>query len=252
MSAFAGGGPTELRRANGPLLAVDHLDAGYGEVQVLWDVTLEVRPGEVVALIGSNGAGKSTLLWAISGLLKPRAGSIRLDGRPIGGASPHGIVALGATQVPQGRRLFPGLTVEENLLQGAYHRRDVGSIREDLEFVLMLFPRMRERLRQPAGSLSGGEQQMCAVGRGLMARPKILLVDELSLGLAPIVVEAIYEAVARVRERGMTVLIVEQDVQTALEQADRGYVLEVGRIVMEGRAKDLMEDPQVKQAYLGL
>ncbi len=252
MSASAGGAPNQTPPSNGPLLAVEHLDAGYGEVQVLWDVTLEVRPGEVVALIGGNGAGKSTLLWAISGLLRPRAGRILLDGRPIGGAPPSAIVALGATQVPQGRRLFPGLTVEENLLQGAYHRRDADGIREDLEFVLVLFPRMKERLHQPAGSLSGGEQQMCAVGRGLMARPKILLVDELSLGLAPIVVEAIYEAVARVRERGMTVLIVEQDVQTALEQADRGYVLEVGRIVMAGPAKDLMADPQIKQAYLGL
>jgi branched-chain amino acid transport system ATP-binding protein len=251
VSASAGGAPNRPP-SNGPLLAIEHLDAGYGEVQVLWDVTLEVRPGEVVALIGSNGAGKSTLLWAISGLLKPRGGSILLDGRPIGGAPPSAIVGLGATQVPQGRRLFPGLTVEENLLQGAYHRRDAEGIREDLDFVLVLFPRMKERLHQPAGSLSGGEQQMCAVGRGLMARPKILLVDELSLGLAPIVVEAIYEAVARVRERGMTVLIVEQDVQTALEQADRGYVLEVGRIVMAGSAKDLMADPQIKQAYLGL
>ena len=237
---------------SGAMLAIEHLDAGYGDVQVLWDVSLEVGAGEVVALIGGNGAGKSTLLWTISGLLKPRSGAIRFDGRRIDGAPPDAIVAAGVTQVPQGRRLFPGLTIEDNLLQGAYQRRDADGVREDLEFVLTLFPRMRERLRQPAGSLSGGEQQMCAMGRGLMARPRILMVDELSLGLAPIVVEAIYEAVAKVRERGMTVLIVEQDVQLALEQASRGYVLDVGRIVMSGPARQLMEDPRVKEAYLGI
>ncbi|MFI5168378.1 MAG: ABC transporter ATP-binding protein [Thermoanaerobaculales bacterium] len=234
------------------MLAVEHLNAGYDEVQVLWDVSLEVRAGEVVALIGANGAGKSTLLWTISGLLTPRSGSIRLEGDLLDGTPPNAIVARGVTQVPQGRRLFPGLTVEDNLLQGAFHRRDGDGVREDLEFVLALFPRMRERLRQPAGSLSGGEQQMCAVARGLMARPKLLMVDELSLGLAPIVVEAIYEAVAKVRERGMTVLVVEQDVQLALEQADRGYVLDVGRVVMSGPARELMEDPHIKQAYLGI
>ena len=244
--ARSGGLPDE------PMLAIEHLDASYGEVQVLWDVSLEVWPGEVVALIGANGAGKSTLLWTISGLLAPRSGSIHMSDRRIDGVSPNAVVALGITQVPQGRRLFPGLTVEDNLLQGAYHRRDGDGIKDDLEFVLTLFPRMRERLRQPAGSLSGGEQQMCAVGRGLMARPKLLMVDELSLGLAPIVVEAIYEAVTRVRERGMTVLIVEQDVQLALEQADRGYVLDVGRVVMSGPARELMADPHIKQAYLGI
>ena len=252
MSAAAPVGAHDAAMAGEPMLAIEHLDAGYGDVQVLWDVSLEVRPGEVVALIGANGAGKSTLLWTISGLLPPRSGSTRLTGRRIDGLSPSAVVGLGVTQVPQGRRLFPGLTVEENLLQGAYHRRDGGAINEDLEFVLALFPRMRERLRQPAGSLSGGEQQMCAVGRGLMARPKLLMVDELSLGLAPIVVEAIYEAVTKVRERGMTVFIVEQDVQLALEQADRGYVLDVGRIVMSGPARELMADPHIKQAYLGI
>jgi branched-chain amino acid transport system ATP-binding protein len=234
------------------VLRIDRLNAGYGDVQVLWDITLEIQTGEVVALIGSNGAGKSTLLWTLSGLLKPMAGTILFDGESIGGASPDRIVTLGITQVPQGRRLFAGLTVKENLLQGAYGRASPAELNEDLDFVLDLFPRMKERLRQPAGSLSGGEQQMCAVGRGLMARPKMLLVDELSLGLAPIVVEAIYEAVAQVRARGMTVLIVEQDVQIALEQADRGYVLDVGHLIMSGTSADLMANPKIKEAYLGI
>jgi branched-chain amino acid transport system ATP-binding protein len=234
------------------MLKIEHLNSGYGDIQVLWDVSLEIKPGEVVALIGSNGAGKSTLLWTISGLLKPKGGSITLDGQRIDGRLPDRIVSLGCSQVPQGRRLFPGLTVRENLLQGAYHRGDAAAVREDLDFVLTLFPRMKERLHQPAGSLSGGEQQMCAVGRGLMARPKLLMVDELSLGLAPIVVEAIYEAISQVRQRGMTVFIIEQDVQLALEQADRGYVLDVGRLVMSGTAKELMENPRIKEAYLGL
>jgi branched-chain amino acid transport system ATP-binding protein len=234
------------------MLRIDRLNAGYGDVQVLWDITLEIQTGEVVALIGSNGAGKSTLLWTLSGLLKPMAGTILFDGESIGGASPDRIVTLGITQVPQGRRLFAGLTVKENLLQGAYGRASPAELNEDLDFVLDLFPRMKERLHQPAGSLSGGEQQMCAVGRGLMARPKMLLVDELSLGLAPIVVEAIYEAVAQVRARGMTVLIVEQDVQIALEQADRGYVLDVGHLIMSGTSADLMANPKIKEAYLGI
>jgi len=234
------------------MLKIEHLNSGYGDIQVLWDISLEIKPGEVVALIGSNGAGKSTLLWTISGLLKPKGGSITLDGQRIDSLLPDRIVSLGCSQVPQGRRLFPGLTVRENLLQGAYPRGDAAAVREDLDFVLTLFPRMKERLYQPAGSLSGGEQQMCAVGRGLMARPKLLMVDELSLGLAPIVVEAIYEAISQVRRRGMTVFIIEQDVQLALEQADRGYVLDVGHVVMSGLAKDLMENPRIKQAYLGL
>jgi branched-chain amino acid transport system ATP-binding protein len=234
------------------MLNIDNLNSGYGDIQVLWDISLQVREGEVVALIGSNGAGKSTLLWTISGLLKPKSGSITLGGQRIDGTSPDRIVSLGITQVPQGRRLFPGLTVRENLFQGAYSRNDAAGLREDLDFVLTLFPRMKERLNQPAGSLSGGEQQMCAVARGLMARPKLLMVDELSLGLAPIVVEAIYAAIVQVRQRGMTVFVVEQDVQLALEQADRGYVLDVGRLVMSGTAKELMENPRIKEAYLGL
>lgn len=234
------------------MLRIEHLNAGYGDVQVLWDISMEIQAGEVVALIGSNGAGKSTLLWTLSGLLKPMSGRIWLDDEDITEALPDRVVALGLTQVPQGRRLFAGLTIRENLLQGAYARRDAAGVAEDLEFVLDLFPRMRERLNQSAGSLSGGEQQMCAVGRGLMARPRMLMVDEVSLGLAPLVVEAIYEAVSRIRERGMTVFIVEQDVQTALEQADRGYVLDVGHLIMSGTSSDLLADPKIKEAYLGI
>ena len=234
------------------MLKIEHLNSGYGDIQVLWDISLEVHEGEVVALIGSNGAGKSTLLWTISGLLKPTSGSITFAGERIDGVSPDHIVSRGITQVPQGRRLFPGLTVRENLLQGAYSRNDGAGARKDMDFVLTLFPRMKERINQPAGSLSGGEQQMCAVARGLMARPKLLMVDELSLGLAPIVVEAIYAAIGQVRQRGMTVFVVEQDVQLALEQADRGYVLDVGHLVMNGTSKELMENPRIKETYLGI
>jgi branched-chain amino acid transport system ATP-binding protein len=234
------------------MLKIENLNVGYGDVQVLWDVNLEVNEGEVVALIGSNGAGKSTLLWTISGLLKPMSGTITFDGTPIHTAASDEIVSLGITQVPQGRRLFAALTVRENLMMGAYHRDDKEGVQEDYDFVIELFPRLGERIDLPAGSLSGGEQQMCAVGRGLMARPRLLMVDELSLGLAPILVEAIYEAVSRVRELGMTVLIVEQDVLIALEQADRGYVLDVGHITMIGPTQELLDDPRVKEAYLGL
>ncbi len=234
------------------MLHIEGLSAGYGDVQVLRDVSLSISAGEIVALIGSNGAGKSTFLWAVSGLIRPRGGSVVFDGKEISGASPDRVVELGLTHVPQGRRLFAGLTVRENLLQGAYARGRARDVSDDLDFVLELFPRMKERLNQPAGSLSGGEQQMCAVGRGLMARPRLLMIDELSLGLAPIVIEAIYEAIRRVRERGMTVLIVEQDVQIALEQADRAYVLDVGQIVMSGPARALLSDPRIQEAYLGI
>lgn len=234
------------------MLKVNALNVGYGDVQVLWDVDLAIHEGEAVALIGSNGAGKSTLLWTISGLMRPYSGSIQFLGEDVVGVPAPTLATRGLIQVPQGRRLYAGLTVKENLLMGAYWRRDEAGIRDDMDFVLDLFPRMKERLEQPAGSLSGGEQQMCAVGRGLMGRPKLLMVDELSLGLAPIVIEAIYEALRQVRSRGTTVLIVEQDVQVALEQSDRGYVLDVGHIALEGRAGELLENPGVKEAYLGI
>jgi branched-chain amino acid transport system ATP-binding protein len=234
------------------MLEVKNLNVGYGDVQVLWDVNLEVDEGEVVALEGSNGAGKSTLLYTISGLLHPMSGSIKFMGREIAGMPSEQIVSLGITQVPQGRRLFAGMTVKENIMMGAYLRKDRDQVKRDFQFVLDLFPRMAERLNQPAGSLSGGEQQMCAVARGLMSAPKLLMIDELSLGLAPIIVENIYEVVAQVIMRGTTVLIVEQDVLLALEQADRAYVLDVGHIRMSGPAKDLMDNPTIKEAYMGI
>jgi branched-chain amino acid transport system ATP-binding protein len=234
------------------MLEVKDLNVGYGDVQVLWDVNLEVGEGEVVALVGSNGAGKTTLLYTISGLLHPMSGSIKFMGKEIAGMPSEQIVDLGVTQVPQGRRLFAGMTVKENIMMGAYRRKDKAQVKRDFQFVLDLFPRMAERLNQPAGSLSGGEQQMCAVARGLMAAPKLLMIDELSLGLAPIIVEAIYEAVNQVIMRGTTVLIVEQDVLLALEQADRAYVLDVGHIRMSGPAKELMDNPTIKEAYMGI
>jgi branched-chain amino acid transport system ATP-binding protein len=235
-----------------PLLQVAGLSSGYGDVQILWDVSLEVRQGEVVALIGANGAGKTTLLYTISQLLRPRKGTIRFAGRDLTRARPEDVVAAGIIHVPQGRRLFPGLTVRENLLQGVYLRRDAAKIAEDLDWVYGLLPRLAERADQFAGRLSGGEQQMCAIGRGLMGRPRLLLIDELSLGLAPLVVDHLLELISRINREGTTVLLVEQDVQVALEHAHRGYVLETGRIVQENAASELLEDPRIRQAYLGL
>ncbi len=233
------------------MLEVKHVNAGYGEVQVLWDVSLRVERGEIVALVGSNGAGKSTLLKVISGIITPMSGEILFEGAPIAGLPSEQIVRRGIVQVPEGRRLFPEMSVEENLLMGAYTRRD-HQVKADLEWVYSLFPRLAERRNQEAGSLSGGEQQMCALARGLMGRPKLLLIDEMSLGLAPIIVDSLIEIVRQMNEQGTTILLVEQDVQVALEQADRGYVLEVGRITLEGTARELLQDPRIKEAYLGL
>lgn len=233
------------------LLEVKDIDAGYGEIQVLWDVSLHVDEGEIVALVGSNGAGKSTLLKVISGIMSPMGGQVLLDDEDITGAPSEQIVDRGIIQVPEGRRLFPEMTVEENLLMGAFARRD-GGIQSDLDWVYDLFPILGERRRQEAGSLSGGEQQMCALARGLMGRPKLLLIDEMSLGLAPIIVDDLIEIVSQINAESTTILLVEQDVQVALEQADRGYVLEVGRVTMEGPAHELLEDPRVREAYLGI
>ena len=233
------------------LLEMEGINAGYGDVQVLWDVSLHVDEGEVVALVGSNGAGKTTILKVISGIILPMSGQITFAGEDITGLPSEQIVARGIIQVPEGRRLFPEMSVEENLLMGAYARHDDG-IQKDLKWVYDLFPILDERRRQEAGSLSGGEQQMCAVARGLMGRPKLLLIDEMSLGLAPIIVDDLIEIVAQINEQGTTVLLVEQDVQVALEQAHRGYVLEVGHVVMEGAAADLLEEPRVREAYLGI
>ena len=237
-----------------PLLVVRGLDAGYGDTQVLWDVSLEVGPGETVALVGANGAGKSTLLAAISGLLRPWQGEVVFAERHIEHMSAERIVALGMAHVPQGRRLFAALSVEANLALGAYTRRagSTSAIKEDLDRVYQLLPVLRERRTQLAGSLSGGEQQMCAIGRGLMARPQVLLIDEMSLGLAPKVVDDLLEAIDVIhREQRLSFLLVEEEVQIALERADRGYVIENGRIVVSGPGAELLGSAEVRAAYLG-
>jgi branched-chain amino acid transport system ATP-binding protein len=230
------------------MLEVEGLNAGYGHVEVLWDVDLSVGEGEVVALVGSNGAGKSTLLRALSGMIRPTGGDARLDGRSLVDLRPEQVVDLGIAHVPEGRRLFPGLTVRENLLVGAYSRRG----RADIDRALELFPRLRDRLDQLAGSMSGGEQQMCALARGLMSSPRLLMIDELSLGLAPNLVETILDRLAEIRNDGTALLLVEQDVDAALRVADRGYVLENGRIVASGASGELLSDERVREAYLGV
>ena len=235
-----------------PLLSVEKLNVAYGQVQVLWDVDLEVQPGEIVSLVGSNGAGKTTLLSTISGLLRPLSGSIVFDGQPIAGADTQRIVDLGVVQVPEGRRLFPAMTVRDQLNLGAFRRNDRAEVKRDFEHVVSLFPRLEDRLGQIAGSLSGGEQQMVAIGRALMARPKLLMIDELSLGLAPVIIESLVEILTRVNREGTTILLVEQDVLTALEIANRGYVLETGQITLAGPATQLLDDERVKSAYLGI
>jgi branched-chain amino acid transport system ATP-binding protein len=233
------------------IFRVEHLGARYGETRVLFDVSLEIGPGETVALIGSNGAGKSSLLGALSGIVRSEGGSVRLGERDLTRLEPDRIVRAGVVHVPQGRRLFGGLTVRENLLMGAYLRRD-GEIESDVGQVLQLFPRLRERLDTPAGRLSGGEQQMAAIARALMARPQVLLIDEMSLGLAPVLVDSLLAILEELRASGISLLIVEQDVQTALEFASRAYVLEMGHVVLSGPAGVLLDDPRVKVAYLGL
>jgi len=236
-----------------PLLQVDKLSVAYGDVQVLWDVSLEIYEGEIVALVGANGAGKTTLLSALSGLLAPLSGTIQLGGtQALAGRPAHAIVAAGVVQVPEGRRLFGALTVLENLRLGAFLRRDRAAIDADLAHILDLFPRLQSRRHTLAGKLSGGEQQMVAVGRGLMARPRLLMIDELSLGLAPLIVENLIEILGAVNRAGTTLLVVEQDVQTALEQAHYGYVLETGQVVLQGAGAELLASPRVQQAYLGI
>ena len=244
--------PGRSEQTKKPLLVVEDLASGYGEVQILWGVSMEVREAEVVALIGANGAGKTTLLNTVSQLIRPRSGSIRFGGVDITRARPDEVVRAGIIHVPQGRRLFPGLSIRENLLQGVYLRRDARKIAQDLDWVYELLPRLKERSSQLAGRLSGGEQQMCAIGRGLMGRPRLLVIDELSLGLAPVIVDHLLDLISRINREGTTVLLVEQDVQVALEHAHRGYVLETGRVVQTGPAAELLDDPRIRQAYLGL
>ncbi len=233
------------------LLKVERLNAGYGEMSVLREITIEIAPGEIVALVGSNGAGKTTLLRALSRLIQS-TGRITFAGRSLEGVTPDRVFALGLVQVPEGRQLFDQMSVEENLLMGAYRRRDQAKILVDLDRVYGLFPRLKERRRQFAGSLSGGEQQMCAIARGLMAAPQLLMVDEMSLGLAPVVVDLLLDTLVEIRRAGITVLLVEQDVFSAFHVADRGYVLETGKIVRVGSAHQLAEDPEVRRAYLGI
>jgi ABC-type branched-subunit amino acid transport system ATPase component len=233
------------------LLEVRQLAAGFGTTPVLFDVDLEVWPGELVALIGANGAGKSTLLGAMTGLVRVSSGSVRFGGRAVTGLRPDAIVGAGLAHVPQGRRLFGTMTVERNLRLGAYRRRDA-KVREDLRKILEYFPALSDKLQREARTLSGGEQQMVAIGRGLMAKPKLLMIDEPSLGLAPKVVDRVMEVVKAINQDGTAVLLVEQDVVLALEIADRGYVLENGHMVMQGAAATLREDPAIRKAYLGI
>jgi branched-chain amino acid transport system ATP-binding protein len=233
------------------LLRLEDVHTFYGRIEALKGISLEVREGEIVTLIGANGAGKSTTLRSISGLNTPRKGSVVFRGQNITRRAAHEIVELGISQSPEGRRLFPRMSVLENLEMGAFQRKNRAEIREDIERVYSLFPRLAERKSQKGGTLSGGEQQMCAMGRALMARPKLLMLDEPSLGLAPIFVEKIFEIIGEINEQGTTILLVEQNALMALDAAQRGYVLETGRVALSDDAKSLRENEQVRKTYLG-
>lgn len=236
----------------GSVLKVRGLHTYYGELHALCGVSLHVGEGEIVSVIGNNGAGKTTTLMTVSGVLRPRKGEIEFDGRRVDALKPAEIVALGLGHVPEGRQLFSSMTVEENLLMGACSRRAKGTRAETLERVYALFPHLQERGRQIAGTLSGGEQQMVAIGRGLMALPRLLMLDEPSLGLSPVMVTAMFEAIRQINQSGTTILLVEQNVFRALKLSHRGYILEDGRIVAEGPSSDLLRNPQVRTTYLGL
>jgi branched-chain amino acid transport system ATP-binding protein len=233
------------------MLTLKSVQAGYGRLPVLKGISLHVRQGEVVTLIGGNGAGKSTTLRAVSGLLSIRKGSVTFEGRDLSRLTPERIVALGLALVPEGRRVFRTLSVAANLELGAYHRLDKAQVRRDREELEARFPLLRERSHQAAGTLSGGEQQILAIGRALMARPRLLMLDEPSMGLAPRMVAQVYEILAGLKRSGTTILLVEQNARAALKVADRGYVMETGRIILDGAAADLKEDPEVQRAYLG-
>ena len=234
------------------MLSLSGVSAGYGSFQALFDVSLEVRAGEAVAVIGPNGAGKTTLLRTISKLIEPTAGRLTMEGRDYGAMAAHDVIGLGIAQVPEGRRLFPRLTVEDNLKMGAFVPSARARHDERLEFVYSLFPRMKERRHQLAGTMSGGEQQMCAIGRALMSGPKLLLLDEPSAGLAPVVVQSIFGLMRTIREQGYTVLIVEQNIQQVLQVVDRAYLLETGRIRSSGSAAELLASDDIRRAYLGV
>lgn len=234
------------------LLEIDKIDAYYGDVQVIFELSLKVEKGEVVSIIGGNGSSKSTLLRTISGLMQATAGRISFEGREIQSEPPENIVTHGIIHVPEGRRLFPLMSVKDNLLVGAYNKRARPDVEKTLQEVYQLLPRLSERESQLAMTLSGGEQQMVAIGRGLMSKPHLLMLDEPSLGLAPILIKDIFETVRKIADKGTTVLMVEQDVRHSLSLSDRGYVLEHGRVVMEGKASDLIDDPHIREAYLGM
>jgi branched-chain amino acid transport system ATP-binding protein len=236
----------------GILLKVSSIDVFYGGFQALRDASLEVFSGEKVALVGANGAGKSTLLNTISGLIQPAKGKIEFEGKSITAKDPSQIVALGVSQVPQGRRVFPDLTVQDNLTLGSYNRNARSKKKENFAMVYSLFPILKERKRQLAKTLSGGEQQMLALGRGLMSSPKVMLLDEMSLGLAPIIIGKVYRALREIRKKGITILFIEQSVRRSLEEADRAYIIEAGRVVLSGKVADLREEAEIKKAYFGI
>jgi branched-chain amino acid transport system ATP-binding protein len=233
------------------MLEVKNIQVAYGKIIAVKDVSVTVNEGEIVTLIGSNGAGKSTTLRTISGLIKPKSGEITFNGKRIDGMPGHEIVGMGICHSPEGRRIFPRMTVKENLELGAFLRNDKTAVNADMERVLDLFPRLKERIKQTAGTMSGGEQQMLAVSRALMGDPKLLLLDEPSMGLAPVLVELIFDTIVKIRKQGITILLIEQNATAALEVADRAYVLESGKVKMSGSAKELSSDDKVTKAYLG-
>ena len=233
------------------MLEVKNIQVAYGKIVAVKDVSVTVNQGEIVTLIGSNGAGKSTTLRTISGLIKPKSGEILFNGKRIDGLPGHDIVSLGICHSPEGRRIFPRMTVKENLELGAFLRSDKEAVNADMDRVLELFPRLKERIKQTAGTMSGGEQQMLAVSRALMGDPKLLLLDEPSMGLAPVLVELIFDTIVKIRKQGVTILLIEQNATAALEVADRAYVLESGKVKMSGSAKELSSDDKVTKAYLG-
>lgn len=235
------------------MLKVEGLNGGYGDVQILWNVDMEIEGGSITALIGANGVGKTTFIKTLAGAITPYSGRILFDGRDITKVPQSKRASLGIMMVPEGRQLYSGLSVEDNLFMGAYTRRDRAAIKSDLEWIYSILPRLRERRKQLAGTLSGGEAQMCAVGRGLMADPKILLLDELSLGLAPVVVDSLVKVLREIHEKKkITILLVDQDVQVALGIAEKGYVFVHGRVEMSGDSRSLLENPEIQKAYLGL
>ena len=234
------------------MLDLKGINAGYGSFQALFDISLTVNAGEAVSVIGPNGAGKTTLMRVISGMTVPFSGEMEMEGKSLSSFPPHRIVELGIAHVPENRRLFPAMTVEDNLKLGAFAKTARGDSAKNLEFVYELFPRMKERRSQLAGTMSGGEQQMCAIGRAIMSGPKLLLMDEPSAGLAPVVVQQVFSLVRRIREEGYTVLIVEQNVQQVLQVVDRAYLLEAGQLIDSGKSEDLLESESVRKAYMGL